>query len=185
MQQWGRRVRGALVMGLVWALVWAPVAVLLGVLVIDPDNSMDEMWVMVGAIPGFLGGVVFSIVLGIAARRRRFDELSVPRFAAWGALAGLLVGTVPFLIGTPTSAAPQALLAGTVIGAITLLAALSAAGSLALARMGARREPLDTLVARDDAALLGAPRPDDLSRREPAANAARAARDPITRGGTR
>ncbi|MGZ8413627.1 MAG: hypothetical protein ACXW05_12905 [Gemmatirosa sp.] len=162
-------------MGLMWALVWAPVAVLLGVFVLDPDNSMDEMWPMVGAMPGFLGGVVFSIVLGIAARHRRFDELSIPRFAAWGALAGLLVGTLPFMLGTPTSALPLWMLAAVVIGPITLLSAVSAAGSLALARRAARRDPHDA----GEAPLLGAARPDDLPRRE------RVAQDPITRGGTR
>lgn len=180
MTQWGRRVRGALVMGLLWALVWAPVAVLLGVFVIDPDNSMDEMWVMVGALPGFLGGVVFSIVLGIAARRRRFDELSLPRFAAWGALAGFLVGTLPFTLGTPTSAVPQWLLALAIVVPITLLSAASAAGSLALARLSQRREPHDADGGViPDAPLLSAARPDDLPRRE------RAAPDPVARGGAR
>ena len=182
MTQWGRRVRGALVMGLLWALVWAPVAVLLGVFVIDPDNSMDEMWVMVGAMPGFLGGVVFSIVLGIAARQRRFDELSLPRFAAWGALAGFLVGTLPFTLGTPTSAVPRWLLALAIVVPITLLSAASAAGSLALARLSQRREPRDAggpHDAGDDAPLLAAARPDDHLHRE------RAAQDPITRGGVR
>ena len=90
-----RRVRGALLMGLVWALIWAPAAVLIG-LIIDPDGSMDEMWPAIGAYPGFIGGVAFSVVLGIAARHRRFEELSLGKVAAWGALAGLLVGSIPF-----------------------------------------------------------------------------------------
>ena len=50
------------------------------------------------AIPGFVGGVLFALVLGIAARRRRFDELSLPRFAAWGAVGGVLLGLVPALL---------------------------------------------------------------------------------------
>ena len=178
MMQWGRRVRGALVMGVMWALVWAPVALLLGILVIDPDNSMDEMWPVVGALPGFVGGVVFSIVLAIAARRRRFDELSVPRFAAWGALAGFIVGMLPFVLGTPTSAVPLWQLALAIVGAITLLCAASAAGSLALARMGERRERGDTLTAPGESPLLAAARPDELPHRE------RAAQDPIIRRGT-
>lgn len=139
MKKWLRRIRGAVGMGLTWAVVWAPVAVLIGMLV-DPDGSMDEMWVAIGAYPGFLGGVVFSAVLGIAARRRRLDELSISRVAAWGAVAGLLVGTLPFTIGESTTELPLWLLAGVVIGSITLLSALSAAGSLALARMGDTRE---------------------------------------------
>jgi hypothetical protein len=139
MKKWLRRIRGALGMGLTWALVWAPVAVLIG-LAIDPDGSMDEMWVAIGAYPGFLGGVVFSAVLAVAARRRRLEELSLPRVAAWGAAAGLLVGSIPFTFGEPASDTPVWLLATVVIGTITVLSATSAAGSLALARMGEKRE---------------------------------------------
>ena len=124
MKKWLRRIRGALGMGLTWALVWAPVAVLIGMLV-DPDGSMDEMWVAIGAYPGFLGGVVFSVVLGIAARRRRLDELSLSRVAAWGAAAGLLVGALPFTVGTSTSELPLWLLGGVVVGSITVLSAVS------------------------------------------------------------
>lgn len=141
MSSWSRRIRAAVMMGVAWALVWAPVAVLIG-LVVDPDGSMDEMWPVIGAYPGFLGGVVFSVVLGIAARRRRLDELSIPRVAAWGALAGLLVGGLPFTIGEPTGTVPVWLLASVVVGSITLLSAASAAGSLALARMGETRGQL-------------------------------------------
>ncbi len=83
MKKWLRRIRGALGMGLIWAAGWAPVGVLIG-MVVDPDGSMDEMWVAVGAYPDFIGGVVFFAVLGIAEGRRRFDEVSLPRFGAWG-----------------------------------------------------------------------------------------------------
>jgi hypothetical protein len=139
MKKWLRRIRGAVGMGLVWAAVWAPVAVLVG-MVVDPDGSMDEMWPMVGALPGFMGGVFFSAVLAMVAGKRRFDELSVPAFATWGAAAGLIVGALPFFLGSPTSAVPLWLLGATVIGSITLLSAGSAAGTLALARMAERRE---------------------------------------------
>ena len=134
-----RRVRGALGMGLTWAVLWAPVGVLIG-MVVDPDGAKDEPWLLIGAYPGFLGGVVFSVVLGIAARQRGLDELSIRRVGAWGAAAGLLVGALPFAIGSSTSAAPLWLLATIVIGSITLLSAVSAAGSLAVAKMAGRRE---------------------------------------------
>lgn len=141
MHLWLRRVRGAVGMGLTWAAVWGPAGVLLG-MVVDPDGSMDEMWVAVGAFPGFIGGVVFSAVLGIAAGRRRIDELPLARVGAWGALAGLLVGALPFAVGASTAALPLWLSGALVIGSITLLSAISAAGSLALARMVERRAPL-------------------------------------------
>ena len=152
MKKWLRRIRGAVGMGLTWALVWAPVAVLIG-LIVDPDGSMDEMWPAIGAYPGFLGGVVFSVVLAIAARRRGLDDLSLWRVAGWGAAAGLLVGVFPFTIGEPTTERPLWLLATVVVGTITLLSAASAAGSLALARRAGKRQRPG---AGADAALAGA-----------------------------
>jgi hypothetical protein len=141
MKPWLRRVRGAVGMGLTWAAVWGPAGVLLG-MIVDPDGSMDEMWVAVGAYPGFVAGVVFSAVLGIAAGRRRIDELSLARVGGWGALAGLLVGALPFAVGAATAELPHSRLGAVVIGSIALLSAVSAAGSLALARMVGRRERL-------------------------------------------
>lgn len=132
MRQWARRARSAVVMGLVWAAAWAPIAVLLG-LVLDPDGSMDEPWLLIGAFPGFFGGVTFALVLGLLARRRRLEELSLPRTAGWGALAGVIVGVVPFLLGTPAPGLAW-WFAPVVIGTVALLASLSAAASLALAR---------------------------------------------------
>lgn len=141
MKKWLRRIRAAVTMGLLWAVPWAIVAVLIG-LVVDPDESMDEMWFLIGAYPGFLGGVLFSIVLAIAERRRNLNELSVRRFGAWGAAAGLVIGVLPFLLGTPNPEINVARLATIVIGSFTAMSAVSAAGSLALARKGEKRELL-------------------------------------------
>ena len=151
MHRWLKRLRGAVVMGMLWAVVWAPLGVLIG-MIVDRDGSMDEPWILVGTLPGFIGGVVFSIVLAIAARRRRFHELSMPRFSLWGALAGLLVGALPFALGTPNPRMP-AWLSFVIVGAIVLLGACSAAGSLALARLGEKRSPAD--VESDEPELAG------------------------------
>jgi hypothetical protein len=118
--------------------LWAPVGVLIG-MIVDPDGSMDEMWVAIGAYPGFLGGLLFAVVLGILGRRRRFEDLSLSRFAAWGAAAGLVVGALPLVLGGPAAGGPPWLLSGIVIGTVTVLSAASAAGSLALARGAERR----------------------------------------------
>lgn len=132
---WLRRIRAALVTGVLWFIVWAPAGVLLSVAV-DPNGSMDEPWALITGYPGFLGGVVFSLVLAVAGRSRRLEELTIARVSVWGALAGAIVGTVPFLIGTPTERIPTWLLATGVITASTLLSASSAAGTLAIAKRG-------------------------------------------------
>lgn len=141
MKRWARRARSTIVLGVLWALAWAPIGVLIG-LVVDADGSMDEPWPLVGAYPGFLGGVIFAIVLGIVGRRHRLDELSMPKVAGWGAAAGLMVGLIPFAIGTPAPGLPR-WLPVLVIVAITVMSALSAAGSLALARRAQRREAVE------------------------------------------
>ena len=126
-------------MGLTWAVVWAVAAVLIGMLV-DPDGSMDEIWPAIGAYPGFLGGVVFSVVLAVAARRRGLDELSLPtrrRLGRGGRLSG---GRASVHHRRADDRDPPVAAGGVVIGTITVLSAASAAGSLALARMGERRE---------------------------------------------
>jgi hypothetical protein len=137
MKRWLRRVRAALGMGLLWAAGGAGVGGLIELLdnVLPggfPMASAVDMWPQTLAIPFFLGGVLFSVVLGIAGRRRRFDQLSLPQFSAWGALAGLLLGLLPVSRG-----APAVFLAVT-----TLVSAVAAAGSLALARRAENRELL-------------------------------------------
>jgi hypothetical protein len=140
MRKWLRRVRGAMLMGLTWAVVWAPVGVLIG-MIVDPSGAMDEPWILVGAYPGFLGGVLFSTIFAIAARRRRLDELSLGRVGAWGALAGVMLGLIPFAIGT--SNIPVWQLASILVGGTTLLCTTSAVASLALARRAEKQELLD------------------------------------------
>lgn len=138
--------RGALGMGLTWALGWGFVG---GLIELTwnlwpgfPLGPLVDMWPQVLAIPGFLCGVGFSVVLRVAEGRRRFEELSLPRFAGWGALGGLLVGAVVIALGF-AGAVPLWQRAAVLLGIPTLLSAVSAAGALALARAGEERAPLD------------------------------------------
>jgi hypothetical protein len=103
--KWLRRIRGAIGMGLTWAFGWAIAGVLIGVAsILLPALPWDAFFEVFDAplpalaIPGFFAGVFFSGVLGIAGRRRRFRELSLPRFAAWGAAGGLLLTVFPFAL---------------------------------------------------------------------------------------
>jgi hypothetical protein len=144
--KWLRRVRGALLMGLTWAVVWMPVGLLLG-LILDPDGSMDEPWIAVGTFPGFLSGVIFSVVLGIAAGRSKLHELSVAKVAGWGAVAGLLIGSLPFVLGDQGPDVERVwLLPIVVITTITVLSSASAAASLALAKKAEQREFPDVVA---------------------------------------
>lgn len=137
MRSWLKRVRGALLMGLTWAIAWAPIGLLIG-FIVDRDGRMDEPWIAVGAFPGFFAGVMFSILLGIVGRRHRFEDFSIRRFAAWGAGAGLAMSVLPFLMGSANPALP-AWFPAVVIGSITVLGSASAAASLALARKAERQ----------------------------------------------
>jgi ABC-type nitrate/sulfonate/bicarbonate transport system substrate-binding protein len=139
MKQWPRRIGAAVVMGLAWAIVWAPLALLIGTMIIDPDNSMDEMWVVIGAYPGFLCAVILYAMVTTSDRGHGLGEVSLPRVAAWGALAGLIVGVLPFALGTQSPDNPP-WLGAVVIGSVILLSAVSAVASALVARAGRKRE---------------------------------------------
>ena len=134
MTKWLRRLGAALMMGLAWAVAWLPIGLVIG-MIIDPDGTMDEPWVVVGTYPGFLCGVIFSAVVGMGKGRRRFAELSLHGIANWGAVSGLLVGGV-WLVLALLSDPTQWLLNVVVVGSLTLLSALSGVGSAFLARTG-------------------------------------------------
>jgi hypothetical protein len=130
-------------MGLIWAAGWGLVGVLIGIFV-DPDGAIDDMWVATLGVPGLLGGVVFSALLGIAEGRRRFDEPSLSRFGASGAVAGLLLGVLPLAAGSPNSELPLWLLGVVLIGSTTLLGAVSGQASWLLCRFTGLSLPLGT-----------------------------------------
>ena len=161
MKKWLRRIRGAVGMGLTWAVGWVLGGVLIGITsILLPGLPWELLFgfadplVPLLALPGFVGGVVFSTVLGIAGRRRRFNELSLPRFAAWGAVGGLLLGLFPSLVAVSTGGASVAA-AAVIIGTLTLLSAVSASGSLALARIAEERELLDASAEVAEVGLTG------------------------------
>jgi len=148
MNKWLRRIRGALGMGLSWAVVGFVAGAgieLIHNLWPNPLGSAVDIWPMALALPGFLGGVAFSAVLGIAGRRRRFDELSMPRVAAWGAVGGFLVSLAPtamVFMGLATANVSVWQITLALVGPFTLGGAAAASGTLALARMADDQELL-------------------------------------------
>lgn len=147
MKKWMRRIRGAIGMGLTWAVAWFAAGLIL--LLVVGLGAADVPFPLFFALLGFLAGVTFSGVLGLVEGRRRFDQMSLPRFAAWGGVGGLLLsGIFVFATGLGGEAF---LFLGPVFA---LSGAGCAAGSLALARMAEDRELLDTSADVGKAGLI-------------------------------
>ena len=139
MKKWLRRIRGAIGIGLTWAAAWFGAGLIL--LLIVGVGAADVPFPLGFALLGFLAGVTFSGVLGIVEGRRRVDQMSLPRFARWGAVGGLLLsGAFVLAVALVEGTTLEILVLGPVFA---LAGAGSAAGSLALARRGEERELLD------------------------------------------
>jgi hypothetical protein len=121
-----RVLRGAIGMGLTWALAWFGAGMILG-LIVGPIGDDVPLPIVLGMF-GFMSGVLFSGVLKLVAGRRRFDELSLGPFAAWGAVGGLLLWG---LLAATAGPGGEPLL---LLPVCALAGAGSAAGTLALAR---------------------------------------------------
>jgi hypothetical protein len=155
--EWLRKLRGALGLGLTWAFAWFAVGMAM-LLVVGPDAA-DVPFPLGFGFLGFLCGVTFSVVLGLTEGRRRFDEMSIPRFALWGGLGGVGLSVVFSLIAGLGITMPLVL--GPVFG---LAGAACAAGTLALARMGDDAELLEAGADVDEVGLSEAEMRDLLGR---------------------
>ena len=141
MGKWLRRIRGAIGMGFTWAVAWAAVGSVPRWLF---GFNADVPFPLVFGVLGFMGGVIFSGLLMLTEGRRGFDQLTLPRFAAWGAVGGFLLSGIftraaSLGVGDVLAIAPTFAVAG----------AICASGSLALARRAGMRELPDN---RGDAA---------------------------------
>ena len=136
MQNWQRRIRGALGMGLVWAAVGAVAG---GVLARVPGFATDLPLGLLFTPLGFVSGVIFSGILVAIGRRRTLESISLPRFAGLGVASGLLLAGV---IGAAAVLRGQSFLSEFLLFGTPLVAAsaICAAGTLALARRAERRE---------------------------------------------
>lgn len=136
MRKWLRRIRGAIGMSFTWAAAWFAVGfVPRWVFGIDGDLPFPLLF---GAL-GFIAGVIFSGLLVLTEGRRRLDQMSLPRFAGWGAMGGLLLSAL-FVRGASLGWGEVLAISTT----FALACALSASGSLALARRAVRRELPDS-----------------------------------------
>jgi hypothetical protein len=155
MGKWLRRIRGAVGMGFTWAAAWASVGFIpRWVFGLNSDLPFPILF----AGLGFIAGVTFSGLLALTEGRRRFDQMSLPRFAVWGAVGGLLLSAL-FLRGTSPGWVEVVGISSTFVFA----SAVCASGSLALARRAQSRELSDgrsdfaetELTEHDEGKLLG------------------------------
>lgn len=146
MQKWLRRIRGAVGMGITWGAAWFAVGfVPRWVFGIDSDLPFPLLF---GGL-GFIAGVTFSGLLVLTEGRRRFEQMSLSRFAAAGAVGGLLLGAL-FVRGASLGL-------GEVLAIPSMFAAACAAcasGSLAVARRVVRRDLPGSREAIGEAELV-------------------------------
>ena len=158
MMTWGRRIRGTIKMALTWAAIGFLAG---GIIARFPGVDSDLPLPLLFAPLGFMAGIIFSGILVAVGRGRRFDSISLPRFAGWGAAGGLLLGSVIGLGAVLRGASfwGDFLLFGV---PLTLGSAACAAGSLAMAKRAERREllapgqvPIDgNLVEQEERELI-------------------------------
>jgi hypothetical protein len=161
----GRRLRGIFGMGSLWALSWGAVfgainavgATVIGEPLAGVLTAALINGVLGGAFLGFLIGSLFGAILVRAERGRGVSSLSLIRFATWGALAGgAFSAAIAVLPGSTLR--PSVPIA---IGLMSVIGAVSAAASLALARLGVSQadasDPASVEAFDPGAPLLDAP----------------------------
>lgn len=157
MRSWLKRIRGAVGVGVTWATGWGLFGGLYWLVLTGSELGVD-LALSLGsqyAALGFVGGVTFSAVLRLTEGRRRFDELRIPRFAAWGGFGGLLIGAaytgVLTALGMTQGPGMAAALAQ-FVGITTVLGASCAGGSLAIARVS---DDMELLESGEESAEVG------------------------------
>ncbi len=166
--KWLKRIRGAVGTGLTWAVGWGVGGVMIGVAsLILPWLPWDAFFEVFDAplpalaVPGFFAGLFFSLVIGVAGRRRRLEELSFGQVARWGAFGGVLLTAFPFVLVVIGLASREGSSISTwrlitvITGPFVVMSAVSATATLLLARAAARRERAELGVV-DALSLLNA-----------------------------
>jgi hypothetical protein len=141
MAKWLRRARGVIGIGVTWAVAWGLVGSLPRWLF---GFNTDAPLPLIFGVLGFFAGVLFSGLLMLTEGRRGFEQLTLPRFAAWGGVGGVLLSAIF------TRAASLGV--GDVLAIVPIFAvacAACASGSLALARRARMKELPETELGRD------------------------------------
>ena len=124
-----RRVRGIVGTGVTWAIGWVGLGTGIAALA-GFDFSLLMRMALNNAVAGFIAGGSFALILSVAERRNRLEDLSLKRVAIWGGMGGLLLSLLPLAFGIPL-----AYLLGPLVINIGIGATL-ATGSVAIAKKG-------------------------------------------------
>ena len=135
MKKWLSGFRGAAIVIVLWIIGWGLGFGGIMEAFIDPDGKIADVWPTMLAIPGLVGGLMFSALLLTAERGRRFNLLPLSRVALWGVVTGVFLGllTIPAEVG---DVSPGAL---GMIGIATALSLVAALGTAAFFRLVAWR----------------------------------------------
>lgn len=143
-----RTVRAVLFTAAIWGMAWAVIGAMIGLLqyLRSPPESAyllvlrmlltGPMTVL--GVAGLLAGGTFAAVLSRAERGRTLETISARRAAAWGALGGLAFSLAGAALVARNFGLAPLIHVGVLFwtGVAATCGALSAAGSLAIARKG-------------------------------------------------
>jgi hypothetical protein len=110
LQRFVRKCRGALGLGVFWAVVWAAIFAGLSIVIgiFDPDSidpgegPVRVAWI--GSSYGFISGIAFSALLAMSEGRKTLSNLSPFKASVWGA-----IGTAAFPLLTERQYDPPCL----------------------------------------------------------------------------
>jgi hypothetical protein len=134
-------------MGFTWAAAWFVAGLVPRWLF---GFNTDVPFPLVFGVLGFIAGVIFSGLLMLTEGRRGFEQLTLSRFAAWGAVGGFLLSAI-FTRAASLGWADAIAIAPT----FAVASAICASGSLALARRAGMRELPDIRGDNAKAELTG------------------------------
>ena len=143
-----RKLKAVLISSIIWGTVWVPLGVALGVYlsrqnpVMTTDGvarNLSALSVILGAttvcyVWGAISGFLFALFVAAAERRGTLEQLSVRRFALWGAGASMALPALLLMPLPLDDTGPWPLL--TVLATTGCFGAIAASGVLWLAQRG-------------------------------------------------
>jgi hypothetical protein len=133
MKNWMQEVRGGLLITVLWIIGWGLGFGGIMEAFIDPEGRIGDIWPIMLAVPGLVGGIVFFALILVVNRGPSLDEMPIIRYAMCGIATGFALGllSIPAEIG---DASPGAL--GITVIAV-ILSAVAGVGTGVFFRLAA------------------------------------------------